>query len=83
MRQVGNMPKCVQQPGNVNNMGKNKNKNKNKTTNNAKPQPETNDANEAKVVELPSDDENEEPKKPIVKGRLIFDSLKNHLIHVC
>ena len=47
-------------------MGKNKNKNKNKTTNNVKPQPE---ANEAKVVELPSDDENEEPKKPVVKGR--------------
>ena len=68
MSQVGNLPKCVRQPGNVNNMGKNKNKNKNKTTNNVKSQPETNDANEAKVVELPSDDENEEPKKPAVKG---------------
>ena len=53
-------------------MGKNKNKNKNKITNNVKPQPETNDANEAKVVELPSDDENEEPKKPAVKGMHTF-----------
>ena len=78
MSQVGNLPKCVQQPGNVNNMGKNKNKNKNKSTNNVKPQPEIDNANEAKVVELPSDDENEEPKKPAVKGLRTF---KNDILY--